>query len=194
MNQSKVRMGEDYKKFVYKFHKEMVNNNITLVYEGEINQEITNIFSEMAEASMEAVEHETTKKRVYHVMVECLQNMCKHADEKDFSDDAGRGKGILLVGSDDDEYSVTTGNLIANDNITDLTEMLDKINLMNPEELKKTYKRMIREARLSDKGGAGLGFIDMVKKTGNPIDYMLEPTDDEKSFLIIIAKVKRIKK
>ena len=193
MVKSEVKIGADYKKFVYKFHESMVENKITLVYEGEINQEITNVFSEMAEAGMEETEHETTKKRVYHVMVECLQNICKHADEKEFTDDIGRGKGILLVGNDNDQYSITTGNTISNENIDGLAEMLDRINAMSPDEIKKTYKQMIREARLSDKGGAGLGFIDMVKKTGNPIEYMVHPIDDDKSFLVIISRVNRIK-
>ena len=157
----------------------------------EINQEITNVFSEMAEAGMDS-EHETTKKRVYHVMVECLQNICKHADEKEFTEDIGRGKGILLVGNDSEQYSITTGNIISNENISGLAEMLDRINAMNPDEIKKTYKQMIRDARLSDKGGAGLGFIDMVKKTGNPIEYLVHQIDDEKSFLVIVSRVNRI--
>ena len=192
MVESQVKIGADYKKFVYKFHESMVENKITLVYEGEINQEITNVFSEMAEAGMDE-EHETTKKRVYHVMVECLQNICKHADEKGYTEDIGRGKGILLVGNDNDQYSITTGNIIANENIDGLAEMLDRINAMTPEEIKKEYKQMIRNARLSDKGGAGLGFIDMVKKTGNPIEYLVHQLDDEKSFIVIVSRVNRIK-
>lgn len=192
MKESEVKIGEDYKKFVYKFHESMVENKITLVYEGEINQEITNVFSEMAEAGMEETEHETTRKRVYHVMVECLQNICKHADEKEYTDDVGRGKGILMVGNNNEHYSITTGNIIANKNIAGLAEMLDRINAMSPDEIKSTYKQMIREARLSDKGGAGLGFIDMVKKTGNPIEYLVHPIDDEASFIVIVSRVNRI--
>jgi len=192
MAESEVKIGEDYKKFVYKFHESMVSNKIMLVYEGEINQEITNVFSEMAEAGMEETEHETTRKRVYHVMVECLQNICKHADEKEYTLDVGRGKGILMVGNDETQYSITTGNVISNSSIDGLAEMLDRINAMNPDEIKSTYKQMIREARLSDKGGAGLGFIDMVKKTGNPIEYLVQPIDDEKSFIVIVSRVNRI--
>lgn len=192
MSKSQVKIGEDYKKFVYEFHKSMTTNKITLVYEGEINQEITNVFSEMAEAGMDETEHETTRKRVYHVMVECLQNICKHADEKGYTEDIGRGKGILMVGNDDSQYSITTGNAISNDNIGGVVEMLDRINGMTPEEVKSTYKQMIREARLSDKGGAGLGFVDMVKKTGNPIEYLIHPINNDRSFLVIVSRVNRI--
>ena len=30
----------------------------------------------------------------------------------------------------------------------------------------RLYKKQIKEGRLSDKGGAGLGFIDIKRKTG----------------------------
>ena len=193
MSKSEVIVGTDYKKFVYKFHEQMIENKISLVYEGEINQEITNVFSEMAEAGMDGNEHETTKKRVYHVMVECLQNICKHAEEKEYTNDVGRGKGILMVSSNLEQYSVTTGNIISNNNIDSLAGMLDKINVMNPDEIKTTYKQMIRKARLSEKGGAGLGFIDMVKKTGNPIEYLVHPLDNQISFIVMVSRVNRIK-
>jgi len=191
MKGAEVSIGDNYKEFVYKFHESMVNNQITLVYEGEINQEITNVFSEMAEAGLGEDTHETTRKRVYHVMVECLQNICKHADDKEYNEDIGRGKGILMVGNGPDHYSITTGNTISNKNIAGLSKMLDGINALSPDEIKQKYKEMIREARLSDKGGAGLGFIDMVKRTGNPIEYLVHPINDEKSFLVIVSRVNR---
>lgn len=184
--------GTYYKDFIHQFCESMINHNISLVYEGEISQQIINVFSKIAEAKLEEDEHEITKRRVYHVMVECLQNICKHADEKEFTNEVGRGKGILLVGNNNKQYSITTGNVISNENIDGLAEMLDRINAMNPDEIKKTYKQMLREARLSDKGGAGLGFIDMVKKTGNPVQYLVKKVDNEVSFLVITSRVDRV--
>lgn len=190
--QFEATMGIDYKKLVYRFYESMVENKVSLIYEGEINQEITSIFSQMAEAGMENTEHETTKRRVYHVMVECLQNICKHSDGE--NDTRQGSKGILLVTNDEEQYSIITGNIISNDNVSGLTEMLEKINAMTSEELKTNYKRMIKESRISDKGGAGLGFIDMVKKTGNSIEYVINPLENEedKSFLVIVSRVDRI--
>jgi len=173
------------------FHEIMDKHHITLVYEGEINQDITKIFSDMAQSSLSANDHLTTKKRVYHIMVECLQNICKHADEKGYTEDSGQGKGILIVGNTDNQYTITTGNIITNNNVEPTKAMLDRINAMSPEELKENYKKMIMASRISSKGGAGLGFIDMVKKTGNPIEYIIKPIDEENSFLMIISRVNR---
>ena len=171
----------------------MIDHNISLVYEGEISQQIVSVFSKIAEAKMDGNEHEVTKRRVYHVMVECLQNICKHGDEKEYTGDKGIGKGILLVGNNEAQYMVTTGNIIENVNADILVSTLESVNALNPQEIKEHYKKALINSRISDKGGAGLGFIDMIKKTGNKIQYSVRRIDDNFSFLVIGSKVDRIK-
>ena len=181
-----------YKDFIHQFRESMVNNKISLVYEGEITQQIVSVFSKIAEAKMDGNEHEVTKRRVYHVMVECLQNICKHGDEKEYTDDRAIGKGILLVGNNESQYMVTTGNMIGNEHVDSLVSMLNRINALSPSEIKASYKKALKESVISDKGGAGLGFIDMVKKTGNPVDFNVKKVNDKFSFLVIGSKVDRI--
>lgn len=181
-----------YKNFIHELRELMMDHNISLIYEGEISQQIVSVFSKIAEAKMEETEHEVTKRRVYHVMVECLQNICKHGDEKEYSSDRAIGKGILLVGNNDAQYMVTTGNIIENDNAAILVSTLERVNALNPLEIKEHYKKALINSRISDKGGAGLGFIDMIKKTGNKIQYVVKKIDDDFSFLVIGSKVDRI--
>ena len=45
---------------------------------------------------------------------------------------------------------------------------------------------------ISDKGGAGLGFLDMAKKTGTKFEYYFEPLDDEKCFFILTIRVAKL--
>ena len=188
-----VKVETYYKDFIHDFRESMEDHNISLVYEGEISQQIVNVFSQIAEAKLDAQEHEVTKRRVYHVMVECLQNICKHGEEKENIGENGKGKGILLVGNNDAQYMVTTGNMIENKHVGPLVETLERINGLNPQEIKEHYKKAIMSSRISDKGGAGLGFIDMIKKTGNPINYLIKEVNDKFSFLVIGSKVDRIK-
>jgi len=69
--------------------------------------------------------------------------------------------------------------------------LLDKFNSLNPDEIKEEYKKMIKESRLSEKAGAGLGFIDIVKKTGNNIEYHFEEVNNRTSFFIQKSKINR---
>ena len=181
-----------YKDFIHQFRESMIDNKISLVYEGEITQQIVNVFSKIAEAKMDGNEHEVTKRRVYHVMVECLQNVCKHGDEEEHSGDHGTGKGILLVGNNESQYMVTTGNMIGNEHVDSLVSTLNRINSLSPQEIKESYKQALRDSTISHKGGAGLGFIDMIKKTGNPVEFNIKKVNDESSFLVIGSRVDRI--
>lgn len=178
--------------FVYEFYKSMKAHEITLVYEGEITHQITKAFTSLTESNM-AKEDEpgTVQRKVFHVMVECLQNISKHADDFTSSDFLFSGRGIFLVSKGDDEYSVTTGNAVENDRIEELTKMLENINMMDKDELKALYKKQMKEGRLSDKGGAGLGFIDIKRKTGRDLEYHFLPISDDTSFFLLTSTIGR---
>jgi hypothetical protein len=178
--------------FVYEFYKSMKAHEITLVYEGEITHQITKAFTSLTESNMaKDDEPGTVQRKVFHVMVECLQNISKHADDFTSSDFLFSGRGIFLVSKGDNEYSVTTGNAVDNDRIEELTIMLEKINRMNKDELKDLYKKQMKEGRLSDKGGAGLGFIDIKRKTGRDLEYHFLPISDDTSFFLLTSTIGR---
>jgi hypothetical protein len=178
--------------FVYEFYKSMKAHEITLVYEGEITHQITKAFTSLTESNMaKDDEPGTVQRKVFHVMVECLQNISKHADDFTSSDFLFSGRGIFLVSKGDNEYSVTTGNAVDNDRIEELTNMLENINRMNKDELKDLYKKQMKEGRLSDKGGAGLGFIDIKRKTGRDLEYHFLPISDDTSFFLLTSTIGR---
>jgi len=178
--------------FVYEFYKSMKAHEITLVYEGEITHQITKAFTSLTESNM-AKEDEpgNVQRKVFHVMVECLQNISKHADDFTSNDFLFSGRGIFLVSKGENEYSVTTGNAVDNDRIEELTGMLETINKMDKEELKGLYKKQMKEGRLSDKGGAGLGFIDIKRKTGRDLEYHFLPISNDTSFFLLTSTISR---
>lgn len=176
-----------FMEFVYRIHREMIDNRILLVYEGEVNQDITKAFTTMTQRNLDEDDHTSVpiKKRVYHVMVECLQNIGKHSDNIKSGQPEVPGNGIFMVVRSSHGFNVITGNPIANAKIPDVTGMLNRVNSMDEEEIKAFYKQKIVESRISEKGGAGLGFIDIVKKTGNKIDFHFEKINDMTSFFIV---------
>jgi len=176
--------------FVYEFYKTMTQNEISLVYEGEITHEITKIFTAMTEKSLEKnAESNSVQRKVFHVMVECLQNISKHADT--IGEDKDERRGIVMVCRSNDCYNIITGNIINNDKVPDLKKNLDYINSLDKEELSALYKQQIKEGTLSDKGGAGLGFIDIVKKTGSKLAYQFKQLTNDASFFILTSSINR---
>lgn len=172
-------------KSVLSLHDEMASNGFSLVYEGEFSHEVMKMFTTMAERDMDkSNEEKSVKRKVFHVMVECLQNMTKHSDNQDEGDKIGTG--LFIVGKKDDVWNVITANKIQNEKIDDLKGSIDYINSLEKDELNALYKKQIREGSLSDKGGAGLGLIDIARKTGRKLDYQFLPLEDKINFFFLL--------
>jgi len=179
--------------FIYDFHTHMENHNIILAYEGEFTQDITKSVLAMAERNLDSDgAASSTRKKVFNVMVECLQNICKHHDK--LEDEDGRKSAIFMIGKIDEEYIVITGNLIENEVIPNLQSRIDKVNSMDKDQLKAYHKEVIRNTEISEVGGAGLGFIDMARKAGHKLLYDFSPVRDGISFYTLYIRIANKKK
>ena len=182
----------DFLEFVYGFYKTMKANEIRLVYEGKITHQITKAFIALAEAQMaEDQEAARVQRIIFHVMVECLQNISRYADDHESGDNIYSGRGIFMISKNSDIYCITTGNAILNVKIPALKKMIDRINELDEPMLKDFYIKQMREGRLSEKGGAGLGFIDIRRKTGSKLEYHFLPISDNISFFMLTTTIPR---
>jgi hypothetical protein len=68
-------------------------------------------------------------------------------------------------------YTVSTGNVMESAQVPELRKRLRQINNLDPEQVRQVYRQMLDASKISDKGGAGLGLIEMAKKTGNKLDF-----------------------
>lgn len=183
---------DDFTRFAHEFHNTMQSRDLMLAYDGEVTQQLTKAFASLAEQSLNKEEEDNSvKRKVFHVMVECLQNVCKHTDDITTGEQAIPGNGIFLVGRSDDFYTITTGNTVGADKIEGISNLLNEINELDHDGIKALYKKQLKEARLSEKGGAGLGFIDIAKKTGQKIGFNFIEVNDRSAFFLLKVKVMR---
>src|SRR5690242_1821 len=108
----------------------MERNNILLSFKGEITSELLTSILQIMENKMENLQEEPKmKKKVYNVLVECLQNLYHHMDEVSEADENEKVRSaIFTIGKIDDKYSIITGNYILNENILGLKGRLDEVN------------------------------------------------------------------
>lgn len=132
------------------------------------------------------------KKKVYNVLVECLQNLYHHMD--DVADTCGEinRSAIFMIGKLNNCYTITTGNYIFSENVSGLKSRLDEVNSLNKEELKEYYKKILNNGEMSLKGGGGLGMIDIARKTGEKLEYNFLEIDNKVSFFTLNIKVSQI--
>ena len=168
----------------------MLARNLILVYEGEFTQEITKSVLAMAERNMESMGEESSiKRKVFNVMVECLQNIVKHCEET--VETNRKHTAIFMIGKQDDEYVITSGNPVKDSSVPMLREKLEKINSLDKEGLKNLYKDIIKGTDISEKGGAGLGFVDMARKSGRPLEFDFESLNNGLSFFSLKTTISR---
>ncbi len=190
MKQKTLNTG--FLQFVYDFYKGIRKHEITLAYEGEMNHQLMKVFTGIAMGRMlEDNEKIPVSKRVYHVMIECLQNISRHAFHTDQSTQEDLNHGILIISKDPQHYLITTGNIVELEKIEELTRFLEKINSIDKKELDDLYRYQLKEGSISKKGGAGLGFIDIKRKTGNNLDFHFLPVDRNYSFFLFSSSIKR---
>jgi hypothetical protein len=177
--------------FLYDFYSKMTENNLVMIYEGDFNQEIAKSVLNMAERNFDSESIElSTKKKIFNVMVETLQNICKHQDlVKDQNDQ--KMPAIFMIGYDFEKYHIITGNSIYNKRIEQLKSKIDIVNSHDKDGLKQLYKEARINSTISEVGGAGLGFIDIARKSENQIYYHFEPIEDEISFVTIEAIINK---
>ena len=151
--------------------------DLSYIYHGQFTQTITDLIIMLAETSMNRFgESAKIKKRVFSIMVESLQNITRHQD------DTGEHQGFFAIEQKDGYYFVTTVNLIFNENIEHLDGLLKKIQSLPSEELKQYYKTVLIENEISTKGGAGLGLIEIARKSNNKVSYHFHRINDECSY------------
>ncbi len=177
--------------FVKLLSTKMREHQFMLSYKGHVTQEITKSLLNLTERKMDVDGVEiSTKKKIFNIMVECLQNISKHTEEKNNPEfDA-----LFMVGKQDEVYHIYSGNLVLNDNINELTNKLLAVNVMNKEELSELYKRLIAEYQMSSKGTAGLGLIDIAKKSGNKLEYDFKKVDETYSYFTLKTSVNQSQK
>jgi len=179
--------------FIYDLHRTMISQKLILVYEGDFTQETTKSILTMAERNLDSSGEEANiKRKVFNVMVEALQNIVKHSDE--LVDGVMKSHAaIFLIGREENRYSVMSGNAVRKANISKLKEKLEKINSLDKEGLKELYKAIIKNTTISEKGGAGLGFVDMARKSGTKLEYEFPEMSTEYAFFCLKVNVSREK-
>lgn len=171
---------------LHTLYDRMHDNNIMLSFKGEVTFDLIDSLLKIIEERLSKVEEDRkTMKKVYNILVECLQNLCHHIEvgeevEEIKSDNTKTA--ILLIYSDNDAYNILTGNFIKNEAVEGLRDWLDQINSTSKEELRKLYKEILNNEQFSEKGGGGLGFVDIARKSGQKLIYDFKPVNDFYSF------------
>jgi len=170
---------------VKKVRNIMMNDRLMFVYRGVVTHQNSEALLKLLEKEMEHSEFGFTgRKRLFMFVLESLQNVSRHLNSSDHA-----GMSLVVYSKDDSGYTVTTGNVINNDDEPELREQLELLNSLEPHEIRDLYRKRLSSTSLSEKGGAGLGLIEMAKKTGNRLDFDFIRINDDLLYFILSKSV-----
>ncbi len=111
----------------------------------------------------------TTGKRVYAIVVECLENIAKHSVIN------RTGKPVMepriSVRKINAKIVIKAGNSVTIDKTGELIRKLNQVNYLDEEALNALYEKKISKVSDPEEISAGLGFMLMKLKSGNKIVY-----------------------
>ena len=162
---------------------------IVMSHCGAFSQDLVNSLGEGAEEILIASnEKRQMIRKIFSVLIEGLQNIKIHGEpNKD-----GIKSGILVLAKGQDCYKITFGNLILNSLVPSMTERLTELNQLEELNLKERYMKVLSEGILSNKGGAGLGFITMRMKAKSLLNFHFTNVSEEKSVFTFELVIKRL--
>jgi hypothetical protein len=165
---------------------------ILIEFKGKVTfNEISKLINELSNKMKELKETVNIYKRLLTIMVESLENIIKYTDRIDNKDEIiQKNPAFFQLGKLNNQYIVKVSNPVKICDSDFLKNRLERLNKYNYHELKQMYHEIISNGQFSDQGGAGLGFIEMMKATGEKIGYSFEKINKEFSYFSLELELK----
>ncbi len=176
---------------VYEYFKKMQDDKVILYFKGEItNNLLTSILQLLDDRLERKNEDLKVRKKVFSVLLECLQNIYNYQQYQPIpEEEAYYHAATLMIRRTGDAYYIITGNYMFRERVPKLEAKIHKVNAMTPEELKEFYKEIISLQQHTETGGAGLGLIDMARKSGEKVAYHFDNITEKYCFYSLQVKV-----
>ncbi|AFG38735.1 SiaB family protein kinase [Spirochaeta africana] len=158
-------------------------NRILFCFSGPFHQELIEelgraIQGYVRQSDEPSANQQLAFRNIFAVFIEQSQNIKRYLES--LADPAAERSGIVVIGRDNNQFFVESGNKVRRDHVPELRSRLEQLQHLDKEALKRLYKETIRSERTD--ASAGLGFIDMARKAAAPLDFSFTPVDEQFEF------------
>ena len=183
-NIEKQFVQHEYEKLLGEYQK---NETVVVSHIGELSQSIISSIEEKVENKV--TELEVAKgpiKKIFFISVETLQNMLIHGHKNNQDEQHN----FFILSKNGVKMNIVSANLVSNNSIASLEKQIETINSFDDEKaLKAYYLEHLENNTISEKGGAGLGFITIGMKSGNKPKYDFQKINDNLSLFTLTSSV-----
>jgi hypothetical protein len=187
-----VHFGENERSFrgkaVSQLERLMDENNVYLIWSGHLSTEVEKEVLSFTETKLTEEDVELTlRRRVFSILVEILENLARYSPGKGPEEQFGMP--VAMIRMEKDIYSLTTGNLIKNEDVVHLKAKLEIINKNDNIGLKELFRNSLSGQRVSSESTGNMGLIDMARKSGSKLVYQFEQITGLYSYFTLTVKV-----
>ncbi|WP_422362126.1 SiaB family protein kinase [Reichenbachiella sp.] len=181
----------------FDLYNKIYNENVLLMYKGAITFDLVTSVIETLDRKVNMTESDKkVQKLFYSAAVECVHNLYHHMDEvkghfKEISEHDAKS-GLITVIAKEKYYNIITGNFIPTKHTYDLKDKIEEVNNTDKNGLRALYKETLSNGEFSEKGTAGLGLIQLARKTGERLNYKFDKVNSEYSYFTFQIKINRV--
>lgn len=169
------------------FYRELREQNIVLAFLGVFSQEI------MVECKKILTDRQAIDRNclliLTSVFVELTENILKYSTERELRDGRERGVGIVVVRETGEQFTVFSGNRAAHGEGSRIKDRCAELNGMGKEQLREAYRQQRRESLKEGASGAGLGLIEIARRSSGPVGCEIEVIDEDSCFVSLTINI-----
>jgi len=167
---------------------ELLKDDVEYIIRGIFSSEIVSGIMDLTQTTLNnSSNSKSIKSKIYYIMGESLQNIAIHHTES-FKKSPDKYS-LFAVHRNNFKYFITTGNLIDVEEINTLKNKIDKINSLGHDDLRDLSRSTRSAGDFSSKGGAGLGLMEIAKRSGNKLEYDFKNIDDKHSYFYLNTEI-----
>lgn len=161
---------EDSLVFLYSLFQRYEECHPIFCYSGPFAENLTAHILDISEFSMSAVPTQPLiNRKVSFLLVECFQNIIKHGKPEESTSIDSSEPGIFTFRNQDNCFTINSINLVLQEDIAQLNQQVESVNSLKGMNLKELYLHQLENSQINNKGGAGLGLIELARKSGNDL-------------------------
>jgi len=166
-----------------------LNEDTFFYYKGSVDSmRVTDILDKVENIMDEKNFPLKERKKILNILIELVQNLYHHGEKFEI-DDAFKSYGCIILDNGNGGVKIISANFIKVERLKVFTDYIDHTNSLGADELKALYRKVLSNNHYSEKGGGGLGIINMVRKSGNKLKYCSQRTEGENFFLVLTVEI-----
>lgn len=164
---------------IKKINDKMISHQFVVSYMGNFNQDLLKSLINITEKKLKHIEEvPSVKNKIFHFMIECVQNICRVEEENELSNNF-----LFLIGKYNNNYVIHSGGMFSINETQTLINQINFVNGLNNEEVKEKYYDELKQKQKDKESMLLMSLLDISKRNKSKIEYAIHEINDFSNFL-----------